>query len=115
MTSGLGRREVATWLTLALLLVSSACGSERPEDPTTTATTATGAAEAYLRHCANCHGAGGQGGSGPALAGISDRMSRARMASIASEGRPPGMPAFGATLGDSEIEAIVSYIRSELG
>lgn len=108
----------------ALAITSTACGSNdradlpssstrRPEP--TSAPSYPAPAEAYLRHCANCHGSGGEGGSGPPLDDISSRMGAAQLVGTVSEGKPPSMPAFGATLSSAEIREIAEYVRSELG
>lgn len=79
----------------------------------------------YLRACATCHGADGRGSWRAALflirAGDLADGARGRGRSdqylfdiIKHGGAPigrPGMPAFGATLGDADIEALVRYVR----
>nr|MDQ3758030.1 cytochrome c [Actinomycetota bacterium] len=89
--------------------------------------------------CSSCHGAGGEGGTGPALAGESveqtfpDAAAHIEWVKTGSIGTPQapqpygdpgrpggqrmskgGMPAFGGTLSEEEIEAVVQYEREEL-
>ena len=65
-------------------------------------------------NCIDCHGAGGSGAMGPSLAdgrwhfgGTSPEVYE----SIA-QGRPEGMPAWGALLSSDQIWALVTYVRS---
>jgi len=65
-------------------------------------------------NCADCHGSEGSGGTGPSLqdgrwhfGGTAGEVYE----SIA-EGRPDGMPAWGRRISDSQIWALVSYVRS---
>ena len=83
-------------------------------------------ATVYERHCANCHGSNGEGVVGiyPGLAGnravVLDPP--ANVIHMLLEGgfapgtrrnpRPFGMPPFGPLLGDQEIAAVATYIRS---
>lgn len=86
------------------------------------------AAGLYQRWCASCHGTSGRG-DGPNAAhlpvppaahaspeGMSRRSDDALYDTIAGGGlimnRSARMPAFGATLSDSQIRALVAYIRS---
>ena len=68
----------------------------------------------FAGNCASCHGPSGEGGVGPGFDGITDRYPEtADHMAVVSDGRG-SMPAFGATLGDDEIEAVVAYERSVL-
>lgn len=83
--------------------------------------------ELYLRWCAGCHGSGGRG-DGPNAAhlpvrpaahadtAMSARSDDVLYDTIASGGaimnRSPRMPAFGESLSDMQIRALVSYIRT---
>lgn len=85
------------------------------------------ARDVYARWCAACHGAAGRG-DGPnapflpvppanhASAAMGERADDALYDVIAAGGLPMGksarMPAFGATLSDSEIRDLVRYIRT---
>ncbi|HSI59929.1 MAG TPA: cytochrome c, partial [Ideonella sp.] len=83
----------------------------------------------YEQHCAECHGDQGQGAAGiyPPLAG--NRMvkmaSPANLTRMVLEGgfgpttaahpRPFGMPPFGPLLGDDDLAALLTYLRSAWG
>lgn len=83
----------------------------------------------YDDHCAACHGDQGQGAPGayPALAGnraVTMASSTNVIHAIMSGGfapvtagnlRPYGMPPFSQVLGDAEVAAVASYIRSSWG
>lgn len=70
----------------------------------------------YVRHCASCHGAQRLGGMGPAL--LPENLTRVRPAQAArtiADGLPATqMPAFGETLGEPEIQALVDLIYTPL-
>jgi mono/diheme cytochrome c family protein len=71
-------------------------------------------AETFAGTCASCHGAQGEGGVGPAFAGIEDRYpDAADQVQVVIGGRGQ-MPAFGSTLTDTQIEAVVAYEREVL-
>jgi mono/diheme cytochrome c family protein len=86
-------------------------------------------AEVYERHCAACHGKQGEGSppAAPALAGNRavalerpDNVLRVVLGggfapATAANPRPFGMPPFATLLGDAEIAAVVTYIRSSWG
>lgn len=83
-------------------------------------------AKLYEQNCAACHGADGKGSppAYPALAGnrplaLGDATNPIRIVlnggyppGTAGNPRPYGMPPFGAALTDSEIAAVVSYVRA---
>ncbi len=72
------------------------------------------AAQLYARHCAVCHGASGEGGIGPALDTeeyIYGRDVEAVRVSIA-DGRPRGMPPFGAQLSAAQLQALTDYVKA---
>lgn len=70
----------------------------------------------YRQSCASCHGGDGQGGIGPQLAGLMEEKypDPADHVAVVVNGRA-AMPAFGSTLGDDEIAAIVAYERTGFG
>ncbi len=72
------------------------------------------AASLFKAHCATCHGAERLGGMGPALLPENlKRLRRDRAAEVIGNGLPATqMPAFGATLDEQQIEALVGYIYS---
>jgi mono/diheme cytochrome c family protein len=63
-------------------------------------------ADIYRQQCAPCHGAGGAGGVGPSLQ--TSTMTDAELLQIIRDGSST-MPAFGPTLTDTEIDALVAY------
>ena len=83
----------------------------------------------YERHCAECHQASGKGMdvAYPPLAGSSTLRAPSPVNAIRivlnggfapvthGNPRPYGMPPFGTTLSDSEVAAVVSYIRTSWG
>lgn len=86
---------------LAITLVASHA-SAAPADATTL----------FAQHCASCHGADRLGAMGPAL--LPDNLSRLRKKAardVVTNGRPATqMPAFGATLDNAQIDALVTWI-----
>ena len=73
-------------------------------------------ADLYTTHCASCHGAQRLGGMGPAL--LPENLSRLRKpdaAKVIRDSRPGvQMPAFGATLSESEIAQLVALIYTSV-
>jgi mono/diheme cytochrome c family protein len=83
----------------------------------------------YEQHCEQCHGDKGQGVSGayPALAGnrtvtmgnpanlVRAVVSGGYPPTTAGNPRPFGMPPFGQALDDSQIAAVLSYVRASWG
>ena len=86
---------------LAITLVASHA-SAAPADATTL----------FAQHCASCHGADRLGAMGPAL--LPDNLARLRKKAardVVTNGRPATqMPAFGATLDNAQIDALVTWI-----
>ena len=68
-------------------------------------------------NCAGCHGYGGGGGMGPDLTDAEWRYGGAPAEIFRSvyEGRPQGMPAWGAALPDKQIWQLTAYISSRGG
>jgi cytochrome c oxidase cbb3-type subunit III len=68
----------------------------------------------YESHCAGCHGLDGHGSQqGPNIATVVDvqNLSDAQLTQIVHDGHTGGMPGFGSMLSDSDITAVVSYLR----
>jgi cytochrome c oxidase cbb3-type subunit III len=66
-------------------------------------------------NCSGCHGGRAGGGMGPNLRDSTARIygnSDTQLFSTISEGRPAGMPAWGAKLPASEIWKLITYIRT---
>ncbi len=77
---------------------------------------ATNVEELYQQHCAECHGKERLGGMGPALLpGNLKRLKKPKAAAVIRKGLPATqMPAWGKTLNDAQIEALVDYIYTPL-
>ncbi len=104
----------------AVLGLSGCAGTEAPDVPAD----AGGAPDAelaagrdvWVASCSRCHGGDGSGGAGPNVQGPwgEDRSPDAtEMTRIVVEGRG-AMPGFGSSLDDSEVEAVVRYMREVL-
>jgi cytochrome c oxidase cbb3-type subunit III len=68
----------------------------------------------YESHCTGCHGLDGHGSQqGPNIATVADvqNLSDAQLTQIVHDGHTGGMPGFGSTLSDSDIAAVVGYLR----
>lgn len=71
----------------------------------------------YQQRCAQCHGQSGGGGIGANIQDVEARLTDAEQREVVVNGRrgPNGqMPAFGATLSDSDIDAVVRFTRDIL-
>ncbi|MES2264175.1 MAG: cytochrome c [Pseudomonadota bacterium] len=102
--------------------------NERPKSPEALAFLAAGE-KLYTSHCADCHGKGGEGKPPgyPPLAGnrallMDEAVNPIRIVlnggfAPGTEGnpRPYGMPPFSHSLNDTEVAAVVSYLRSAWG
>jgi mono/diheme cytochrome c family protein len=64
----------------------------------------------FLLNCAHCHGADARGDEGPDLHGVT--KSDARIASLIKNGKKGEMPKFASKLTDSEVQALVAFVRS---
>lgn len=113
---------VARWIvgvgaTTAVVLLFSLEGApdaaEAPAPDQSSQPVADGAV-IYGQRCASCHGDAGQGGQGPRLAGtvVVNYPDPAVQTAVVTDGRN-AMPAFGPTLTDDEIAAVVAFTRLE--
>jgi mono/diheme cytochrome c family protein len=85
-----------------------ASGSARAE--TGQQTTSLNVRQLFATSCGWCHQSGGRAeGRGPKLAGT-DKSDEYIINQI-KKGKPPGMPAFGGSFNDTQINAILGYIR----
>ena len=64
----------------------------------------------FLLNCAHCHGADARGDEGPDLHGVT--KSDARIASLIKNGKKGEMPKFASKLTDSEVQAVIAFVRS---
>ncbi len=100
-------------LIAALAIVASACsqGVTLPDD----ADEQLFQGEAvYQQRCAQCHGRDGAGGIGFNIQEVESRLSDDEQREVVVLGRNGRMPAFGATLSESDIDAVVRYTREIL-
>ena len=119
-----GQRWAGVGLAVALASATvAACsaGSGGTAATTTTAkrtTTTAGAADGatiFRTNCAECHGADGTGGQGPALVGPkASGISAAEATKVVTNGRK-AMPPWKSELSPAEIDAVVAYVRGDLG
>ncbi len=69
--------------------------------------------EVYNGRCAQCHGTDGGGGVGLNLQQIETRLTDDDQREVITNGRNR-MPAFGATLSDDDIDAVIRFSREIL-
>lgn len=68
----------------------------------------------YNSNCAICHGFYGAGLKGPALVGVIDRLGEEGTKEVILKGRLT-MPAWEKSLGEKDVEYIVSYLKTIKG
>ena len=93
-----------------------ACGQDEPALPDAITEFTTEQAEAlYVAHCVNCHARDGSGAVGPPIGdGIAnEKYTREEMIAQVRDGKG-AMPAFSDRLSESEMAAIVDYVRNNL-
>ena len=107
---------------LAIAVQAQQAARKADEAPLTTQTTSPAAQQPapsvdpkvsrlFATSCGWCHQGGGRvAGRGPKLAGT-DKSDEFIIRQI-KQGKPPGMPAFGKSFNDDQIQAIVAYIRA---
>ena len=66
--------------------------------------------ELFLRNCAHCHGNDARGDEGPDLHGVT--KSDARISSLIKNGIKGEMPKFGEKLTDTDVQALIAFVRS---
>ncbi|THC40763.1 cytochrome c [Massilia sp. Mn16-1_5] len=106
----------------------AASNGERPAAPRPSEQTMRAGERLYGQHCATCHGERGEGkGPYPTLArnralALSEPVNAIRVVlnggfAPGTQGnpRPYGMPPFGHVLGDTEVAALVSFLRASWG
>ncbi len=64
----------------------------------------------FDHNCAPCHGEDARGDEGPDLHGL--RKSDARLTSIIKGGIKGEMPAFAKKFSDSDVQALIAYLRT---
>lgn len=66
--------------------------------------------ELFMRNCAHCHGSDARGDEGPDLHGLT--KSDARIYSVIKNGIKGEMPTFAAKLADTDVQALIAFVRS---
>jgi len=97
-------------MTLAILL--SGCAKEVTLPADADAELRSGA-DIYRSRCASCHSADGSGALGPSLLNVGDQLDSAGQREVVVNGRK-AMPAFGATLSEADVDAVIRYTREIL-
>jgi mono/diheme cytochrome c family protein len=64
----------------------------------------------FLKNCAHCHGSDARGDEGPDLHEVT--KSDARIASLIKNGIKGEMPKFGEKLTDTDVQALIAFVRS---
>jgi mono/diheme cytochrome c family protein len=64
----------------------------------------------FLMNCAHCHGSDARGDEGPDLHGVT--KSDARISSLIKNGIKGEMPKFGGKLTDTDVRALIAFVRS---
>jgi mono/diheme cytochrome c family protein len=64
----------------------------------------------FMMNCAHCHGNDARGDEGPDLHGVT--KSDSRIASIIKNGIKGEMPKFGTKLTETDIQALIAFVRS---
>jgi mono/diheme cytochrome c family protein len=64
----------------------------------------------FMMNCAHCHGNDARGDEGPDLHGLT--KSDARLSSLIKNGIKGEMPKFGAKLSDTDVQALIAFLRS---
>jgi len=64
----------------------------------------------FMMNCAHCHGEDARGDEGPDLHGVT--KSDARIASLIKNGIKGEMPRFGTKLTDTDVQALIAFVRS---
>lgn len=113
----LGQQINARWLGTGVLIVGLVGAGLQLVQPTPAAAFAdkkAQGAELYAtRGCAHCHGDDGQGtDKAPGLRDLRKKLSADRMRDQIVHGGQ-GMPAFGDSLKDDEVEELVSFLRAK--
>ena len=110
-----------TWLVAAfavavLLIGPELVGAEKPP-PTTqqVEATATSGKEVFTTNCGGCHTLADAGTSGASGPNLDDAAPDAATVKAYARGGGGGMPAFGDTLSNAEIDAVAAYVASVAG
>ncbi len=112
------RALAAFLLAVAAILPGRAAFADAAANVAGEATHSTNGAEIYKQVCQGCHMQNGKGGTGagtiPALAGNPKLASSGYPVFMVLNGRG-GMPWFGTMLNDTQVAAVVNYVRTNFG
>src|SRR5260221_6802505 len=64
----------------------------------------------FLMNCAHCHGSDARGDEGPDLHGVTKSV--VRISSLIKNGIKGEMPKFGEKLTDTDVQALIAFVRS---
>ncbi len=111
---GVAIRALLTLIVAALLVTACGGGVVLPDDADEQLFQGQAV---YQQRCAQCHGPTGGGGIGANIQDVESRLTDEEQRDVVVSGRngPTGnMPAFGALLSDSDIDAVVRFTRDIL-
>ena len=109
------RRALSTMLVVAIIAVG--CSGDAIVLPDDADEELFQGLAVYQQRCAQCHGQTGGGGIGANIQDVESRLTDEEQREVVVSGRrgPTGqMPAFGATLSDTDIDAVVRFTRDIL-
>ena len=110
-----------TWLVAAfavavLLIGPQLIGAEKPPPtPRQAASTATDGKTVFTANCGGCHTLGDAGTSGAVGPNLDQAQPDAATVKAYVRGGGGGMPAFGDTLSNAEIDAVAAYVARAAG
>jgi mono/diheme cytochrome c family protein len=106
---------VVTGLLAAATSLACGKGTSASEEPTT-------GRELFTKACSRCHGPEGRGGlpiseGGPSPRNLHDHAFHAtrtddQIKQTIANGKPPGMPAFGAVFTETQLTSLVAFVRT---
>jgi cytochrome c551 len=67
----------------------------------------------FADNCARCHGADGTGGAGPDLTSLDEAKEHEAVVEQVTDGGG-GMPSFKGDLSDAEIDAVATYVNTQI-
>lgn len=98
----------------ALIASATARMQGLPDPPGTPAVAIAGLGQSvFASSCATCHGPGGEGGAGPTLVGNRRAADAANVLDVVRFGRGM-MPGFSASLSQPQIDAVVTFVTTDL-
>lgn len=113
----MAKMKLSAALVLAGMLLLSACGgggssdSNQPKILDAAAAEHADAAAVYRSKCMSCHGNDLQGRSGPNLQKVGSKYDAAEIKAIITNGKTNrGMPAFGKSLDEAQIEQLTVWL-----